>query len=145
MLRDTTSSSTQGLSKQSVSVRRGSDYRPAYMHNGPWPSSAEASHVKPRPSTAQLCLPSCPSAMFRSHLRPELYWRSIRSELLGAAGADDLWRCIGGCLLFGPIERFSPRFGFVFHCRSFGGGSPIPQLFRKNSEIPGAERACAAN
>ena len=74
----------------------------------------------------------------RLYLGSELYWRSIGSELLNAV------RCGVGAEVVHRSEILPPIW-FCITCRSLGGGTPIPQLFRKNSEIPSPESAGAAN
>src|SRR5437879_2524406 len=74
----------------------------------------------------------------RLYLGSELYWCSIGSELLDAV------RCGVGAEVVHQSEILPPIW-FCITCRSLGGGMPIPQLFRKNSEISSPESAGAAN
>jgi hypothetical protein len=118
------------------------------MHDGPWPSSAKASHVKPRPSTALLCLPSCPSALsgaIQVGATQAQHW--IGCCCRAAAGSKDCGEVTELNTNRDGTERhrFSTDLGFVPPCRSFGGGSPIPQQLSKNREILKSERAGAAD
>ena len=82
--------------------------------------------------------------------RSELHRRSIGSVV--AAEPQQVRRSCGEVTELNTNRngtrlrhRFSTDLGFVPPCRSFGGGSPIPQQLSKNREILKSERAGAAD
>ena len=114
------------------------------MHQQHWPSLPMAKHDQPQPSSALLCLPSCPSVL--SGVNPG---RSCTGAAVGrircGVGANVVYKSVRyryrrnlpWAIPIWPHYRFQyrcryrlfHRFGFVFRADLLEG--VFPQLFRK--------------